>query len=589
MGMNIKPFCAIWASIILLQSFCPTLADSAKTGDYNESIKIDNLKRTYLLHIPKGYDQSKPLPLVFNLHGGFGNASFTSKSTGMSELADKEGFFVVYPEAEASARHWNDGRGLSKANDVKYVSTLIDNMESRFNIDKSRVFACGVSNGGIMSYRLAVELSGKLAAVASVAGSMAVGLPTPRPQNLIPFLEIHATADTLVPWAGGKAGVGGSVWSVDESLRRFRVWNNTSSIPSVEHLPHKDSKDKSSVDRITYKGQTDENIVQLLKINGGMHGWPRGDKSVAGQTKDIDATTEVWNFFKLHPRTITTDKYFLNIKGTAREYYVHKPTDNPKLPVIILLHGGGGTSSDALLESNMMAKSDQAGFILVTPEATRPDMNKPGSFTTNPQTWNDGSGRFSPNADDVVFISTLIDKVVADFKADPKRVFVTGFSNGASMTNRVGAELSDKVLAIAPVSGHLWLDYTSIKKPVSVCYIIGTDDPLNPINGGNVKVPSGKIEYHPPVQKTIDKWTKLLGCVGKPETVSDSNGVKCVRISSCTNDTIIDYWTIQGLGHVWPGAVVSLLPVSMVGKPSNKLIANDVIWNFFQSCKPKIQ
>lgn len=573
-------------SIQLLPAICPASGEvDNKPGDHYESITVDGLKRTYLLHIPKNFDGKKSLPLLLSLHGGFGNASYQSSKTGISDLSDKENFIVAYPEAYKNYGHWNDGRGLSKADDVKFVSTLIDNLVKRLSADPKRVYACGVSNGGIMSYRLGLELSGKIAAIVSVAGSQASLLPLGRPDCFVPFMEIHGTADTLVPWKGGKAGVGGTVLSVEESLRRWTIFNNASSIPTVTDLPHKDPKDKTRVARLEYKDVSGKTMVSLIKITGGGHGWPRGDKTDGGMTKDIDATQEVWNFLKNYTKSDTNGRKILKAGGLEREYFVHEPDNRSGLPVVILLHGGGGTTVGTLVETDMMSKSDASGFILVTPEATRPDMKKPGSFTKNPQTWNDGSGRFSQNINDVAFISALIDKVVTDCNANKNRVFVTGFSNGASMTNRVGAELSTKVRAIAPVSGHLWMDYKTLSKPVAVCTIIGTDDPLNPINGGNVKVPSGETEYHPPIQKTVDKWTALDGCTLKPETTTVSDGVTVQKTGGCKGDARIEYWIVKGLGHVWPGAATSLLPATLVGKPSDRLEANDVIWEFFDSFK----
>lgn len=238
----------------------------------------------------------------------------------------------------------------------------------------------------------------------------------------------------------------------------------------------------------------------------------------------------------------------------------------------------------------MMAKSDRSGFILVTPEATRPYPDKPASFTSNPQTWNDGSGRFLSGiqkVDDVGFIGNLITELQKTYKIDQFRIFCTGFSNGAAMTLRVGAQLSEKFAAIAPIAGHFWLDEQPLKQPVPLLYIIGTEDPLNPIEGGDIKLPSGKVEHHPPVQETFDKWVRMLSCPSDPKTISDKNGVKVVAYEGCNKGSEINYCTVEGLGHVWPGAKVSLLPESMVGKPSNKLIANDMVWDFFTKHSPK--
>ena len=186
----------------------------------------------------------------------------------------------------------------------------------------------------------------------------------------------------------------------------------------------------------------------------------------------------------------------LKVGDLDRHYTVHVPRtyDGKRpVPVVIMLHGGGGTGQGAARETLWNAKADQAGFLAVFPEATPPDLTKPGRFRGNPQTWNDGSGRFDAGrkgVDDIGFLNAMLDDLARRFTVDRRRIFVTGFSNGASMTFRVGEELSRRVAAIAPVAGACWADAPRLTRPVSMCYITGDSDPLNPLEGGEPKFAS---------------------------------------------------------------------------------------------------
>ena len=173
-----------------------------------------------------------------------------------------------------------------------------------------------------------------------------------------------------------------------------------------------------------------------------------------------------------------------------RHYTVHVPpgyNGKTSVPVVIMLHGGGGTGKAAATETGWGAKADKAGFLAVFPDAMPPDPTKPSRFRGNPQLWNDGSDRFYPGQkapDDIGFVNAMLDEMIARFAVDQRQIFVTGFSNGASMSFRIGAELSNRIAAIAPVAGALWLEPLRLERPVSMIYITGTADPLNPIEGG---------------------------------------------------------------------------------------------------------
>lgn len=282
----------------------------------------------------------------------------------------------------------------------------------------------------------------------------------------------------------------------------------------------------------------------------------------------------------------------LAVKGWERTYIVHVPASydaRKQSPLVVMLHGGGGTATAAMWETGWTEKADKAGFIAVFPNAMSQDPSRRSSFAKNPQLWNDGSDRFYPGQkapDDVGFITVMLDDLSARFNLDKRRVFVTGFSNGASMSFRVGAELSNRIAAIAPVAGACWLESVMLKRPVPMLYITGKADPLNLIEGGAPKLATGasdkvRTKPKPPVRESILKWAKALDSPVTPTSVSDMNGVRTETYGPGRDGAEVVYIRVDGLGHTWAGGR-SLLPESVVGGTSDKIKATDVIWDFFQ-------
>ena len=282
----------------------------------------------------------------------------------------------------------------------------------------------------------------------------------------------------------------------------------------------------------------------------------------------------------------------LTVDGLERTCIVHVPhsyNSRARLPMVVMLHGGGGTAKAAIWETGWTEKADKEGFLAVFPNALSRDPSRRSSFAKNPQLWNDGSGRFYPGhkaVDDIHFLTALLDDLATRFLVDKRRVFVTGFSNGASMSFLVGAQLSNRIAAIAPVAGACWFEPAMLKRPVPMLYITGKADPLNLIEGGVPKLASGisdrvRGKPKPPVRESILKWAKALDCPMTPATVSDMNGVRTETYGPGRNGAEIVYISIDDLGHTWAGGR-SLLPESLVGRTSNRINATDVIWDFFQ-------
>ena len=289
--------------------------------------------------------------------------------------------------------------------------------------------------------------------------------------------------------------------------------------------------------------------------------------------------------------------YVLTSGGQTRHYTVHVPPgydgQTPR-PVVVMLHGGGGTGKGAAEETGWDVKADKENFLAVFPNALARDPAQPGTFSKNPQLWNDGSDRFHAGQqapDDVAFLNAMLDELLANFSVDERRIFVTGFSNGASMTFRFGAAAAKRLAAIAPVAGACWPEPLTVERPLPLCYLTGTADPLNLLDGGIPKMAFGastremRAKPKPPVRDSIRKWTQAIGCPPAPQTTAETNGVRTVTYGPGRDGTEVVWVTIADQGHTWAGHK-SLLPEFMVGKTTDKLNATDFIWDFFTKHAP---
>ncbi len=281
------------------------------------SIIFAGLERTYRLHLPLSYDKDKLIPLLIVLHGGGGTGERMEKLTqgGFNRLSDQEGFLVVYPDG--IEKNWNDGREnvkyrahREKIDDVGFISSLIEHLAVEHPVDKKRVYVTGISNGAMMSFRLACELAKKIAAVAPVAGAMPENLPSRcSPSRQIPVLMISNTNDRLVPWEGGDIRFGrktfGRALSVPETVKYWVTHNQCSSSPTISMEPDRDPNDGTRVRKELYNQCRKSSEVVLFCIKGGGHTWPGGHQYlpqwIVGKTsRDIDANGVIWDFFKNH-------------------------------------------------------------------------------------------------------------------------------------------------------------------------------------------------------------------------------------------------------------------------------------------------
>ncbi|MBN1592164.1 MAG: hypothetical protein JW941_02810 [Candidatus Coatesbacteria bacterium] len=265
------------------------------------TILCDGLERRLMFYVPKGLP-STPVPLVFMLHGAGCDAEMAIRLTQgrFNELADRDKVIVIYPEG-INAR-WNNcyqDAGRIMPDDVQFISTLIDEFSSAFSIDAERVYSAGHSNGGMMSLRLATELSDRIAAVASCAGPSPVDSECSDPVNPLGILYIAGTADDIVPFYGSSY-----VMSADDTVDFWRGFLDTDAEPSITDIPDTVPDDNSTVRIYRYNNGLEGSRVWFYRIEGGSHGWPAPpseEPSISmGGNQDISACDEIWSFFGLH-------------------------------------------------------------------------------------------------------------------------------------------------------------------------------------------------------------------------------------------------------------------------------------------------
>lgn len=294
---------------------------SAQEKFERQTLMLNNLERSYFVHYPQNIRPSEPKALLFVLHGGNGSDAQTMASrTKMNMIADRENFVVIYPAGIDG--QWNDGRGKtfrraednSDIDDVAFISNLIDNLVKVGIADSNRIYVMGLSNGGMMTYRLGIEIGNKLAAIAAVIANIPVKISKQSPSSPLSVLIMNGTADPLVPWDGGSVRVlgkkYGEVLSTDQSVR---FWVSVAGLPQEPKTEYLDdlANDGCSVEMDRYSVEGKQYEVVLYRIKGGGHNLPGGntpDRPLLVGTKcmDIDGSEHIWAFFKKHIRSTPT-------------------------------------------------------------------------------------------------------------------------------------------------------------------------------------------------------------------------------------------------------------------------------------------
>ncbi len=547
---------------------------------------------SYHLYTPEVYDADKErrFPVLYWLHGSGGGGAGIAPVAAHFEAAIRAGkippLLIVFPNGMKSSM-WCDSADGRVPMETVVIRELIPHVDAtcRTLTNRASRLLEGFSMGGYGAARLGFKHHALFGAISIFAGGpfdqelrgpRIRGNPAEREQLLqsvyggdLKIFQAQSPqrlAEQNAPAlrdgrlrirmaTGGRDSTLELNRQLSEQLKRLNIPHTFAALPGVEHNP------------------------RALLAALGESGWEFYRSALGAPARE--------------PVAPGKHDYTLKVGNWTRHYTVHVPRGydgRQPLPVVIMLHGGGGTSKGASEETGWDAKADKENFLAVFPNAVARDPEKPGNFARNPQLWNDGSDRFYPGQkapDDVAFLNALLDELGKNFAVDARRIYVTGFSNGASMTFRFGAAAAQRLAALAPVAGACWLEPLTVERPLPLCYLTGTADPLNIMEGGAPKLAFGgsdkvRAKPKPPVRDSILKWAKAIGCPAVAAQTNEHNGVRIETFGPGRESAEIVFVTVAGQGHTWAGGQ-SLLPESWVGKRTDKLNATDFIWDFFKN------
>ncbi len=267
----------------------------------NGSLVSSGEKRDYLLYVPSSYDRRTPTPLVISMHGAGLWGAAQKETSQWNDLADEQRFIVVYPSGIGGkgVRVWRVEPGAGLLKDVRFIAELIDTLKKSYNIDSTRIYANGLSNGGGMSFVLSCTLSDRIAAVGMVGAAQTLPWSWCTDKRPVPMIDFHGTADQHTPYNGGSSWISARPFpSVPKWAANWARRNKCGADP-IESAVAVD------VTRRAYASCADDADVVLYTVQGGGHTWPGGtplpEWFVGRTTRSIDATRLMWDFFRDHP------------------------------------------------------------------------------------------------------------------------------------------------------------------------------------------------------------------------------------------------------------------------------------------------
>ncbi|MFZ5808091.1 MAG: alpha/beta hydrolase family esterase [Chloroflexota bacterium] len=275
---------------------------SPPVGDSEHKLIYAGVERSYVVHVPSSYDPARPTALVLAFHGITLDAYEMMRISGFNAQSDAAGFIVAYPNAAGDQKSWNGGHCCGEAarnnvDDVGFVNAVIEELSASFHIDPQRIYATGFSNGAILVYRLACQISNRIAAIAPVSATQALeDMQACHPSRPLPLIHFHGTDDEPNPYNGGVTPGGVQFISVDDAIE---YWVNFDGCPSEPS-----HSETGSIIHDVYAPCQAGSSIELYTITGGKHAWPGGEAvnlRMGQPTKEISATALMWDFFLAHP------------------------------------------------------------------------------------------------------------------------------------------------------------------------------------------------------------------------------------------------------------------------------------------------
>lgn len=298
----------IFPGFVFLQTF-------AQMKTETKYLRQKNYIRSFEIYVPDNFSPEHRYPVLLVLHGGGGTAKGLVRHTRgqFNRLARQNNFVVVYPQG--LKKGWNDGRhdtinfaAEMNIDDVGFIEKILEDLDSKIQMDKTKVFTCGISNGGFMVQRLAYEIPEKIKGIAVIAANLSeVQAAKDFPEKAVPVLFINGTEDPLVPYNGGHVTVfrekRGKVLSMAKTIETWKEINGCEKLAESKAIPDRNKSDGCRAFKTTWENPKNEfTRVVAIKIEGGGHTWPGATRNlprrlVGNSCRDFNACDEVWNFF----------------------------------------------------------------------------------------------------------------------------------------------------------------------------------------------------------------------------------------------------------------------------------------------------
>ena len=289
--------CIALPPLLVLVSAASSYSENRTTGTIRTSA---GETREFILHVPASYDAGKATPLVISIHGAINWPSFQMALSQWNRVADEHGFIVVYPAGDGGGPKVWHLRGLEterrQAPDIVFISELIDTLAARYNIDRARVYANGLSNGGGMTFALSCTLADKIAAFGPLASAVTDGIDWC--ESGAPVIAFHGTADPLAPYEGGKVFIAPMAFpSIPQWIAGWAARNRCAPGPV-------DSAVNADVTKREYVGCANGADTLLYTVKGAGHQWfggMQGPEWLLGPfSRSVDASRVMWEFFRRH-------------------------------------------------------------------------------------------------------------------------------------------------------------------------------------------------------------------------------------------------------------------------------------------------
>jgi polyhydroxybutyrate depolymerase len=543
---------------------------------------------SYRLVVPESYDDDTPAPLMISLHSTSSSPHAMAILTGFDEFADENGMIVAYPQADGV--NWNEGdpRFDSGRDDVALINSIVEDIQSQYNIDPEHVTLSGFGSGGLMAYRIACESPETFNTIAIVGALMweyhAENCPeTYAPVNIIFFdgsEDVIYLSDTY-EFRGLFDSEGQTVFGIDDTFNHWSERFNCTNQPlTAGHIRIKN-------------GCNDDVQVAYFEMVGARQNWLRNRDDWTLNQYGVDVSDIILRFAS-GDMTWQDDELFVP-DTVARTYSFYVPTtydESTETPVVVVLHGrfGSGAGTAAHIQINPLAEEER--FIGVYPDG----LDNKRSGAPRDMGWNyiRGVPFFdSDPQDDVQFIENIIDDLSQDLNIDRKRIYVTGLSNGGFMVQRLACAAPEFYAGFASVAGAGYGGMDTVCEetaPVNMLIMHGTQDNNIKWDGNSQIMENGQEFFMTwPIVDTLEFWGVKMECFGEATredvstpTSNTETGLVILTAGDCLGDAELALYAVLNAGHNWP-SIDGGIPSQVAGLINTDLDATRVIWEFFKS------